>query len=500
MVTSRSVSIEIQDGGIYHTKKRYWIFLSGKFVKETDEVIASIFGLYPETEYRIEVRDEHNTVVGTLCVVTEEESATLDVREFGAKGDGIQDDTPFLQAAFLCCPENGRVLIENGVYRITSLFLKSGISVEIAGNAKLMAIPDREKYPILPGMLKNKDGREAYYLGTWEGEPAPMFSGILCGVGVKNVTIYGEGTVDGAASFENWWNNPKQIRDASRPRLFFLNHCQNIRVQGLKLQNSPSWTIHPFFSRNLLFCHVEVRNPPDSPNTDGIDPESCKNVEICGMKFSLGDDCIAIKSGKVSVGKAYRIPCEKIRVHQCLMERGHGAVTIGSENAGGVKEILVENCLFSHTDRGLRIKTRRGRGKDSVLDEICFRNLKMNHVMTPFVVNAFYFCDSDGKTEYVQSRETLPVDERTPEIRRLSFENIEAENCHVAAAYFEGLPEQKIREIKMKNVRIAFADQPKTGIPAMALGVEPCSRKGLIVKNVENLILENVDVFGDEPG
>lgn len=76
--------------------------------------------------------------------------------------------------------------------------------------------------------------------------------------------------------------------------------------------------------------------------------------------------------------------------------------------------MTVEQCRFSHTDRGLRIKTRRGRGEDSVLDEITFRDIEMDHVMTPFTANAFYFCDPDGKTEYVQSREKYPVDARTP--------------------------------------------------------------------------------------
>ena len=83
--------------------------------------------------------------------------------------------------------------------------------------------------------------------------------------------------------------------------------------------------------------------------------------------------------------------------------------------------MTVKDCLFLHTDRGLRIKTRRGRGKDAVLDEIIFENIRMDHVMTPFVVNCFYYCDPDGHTDYVQTKEALPVDERTPEIRNLAF-------------------------------------------------------------------------------
>lgn len=198
------------------------------------------------------------------------------------------------------------------------------------------------------------------------------------------------------------------------------------------------------------------------------------------------------------MGKKYKTPSENLLIRQCLMENGHGAVTVGSEMAGGVKNLIVEECLFRHTDRGLRIKTRRGRGKDAVLDNISFKKIHMNHVMTPFVVNSFYFCDPDGKTEYVQSREVMPVDDRTPFIKHLNFEDIDAKNCHVAAAYFDGLPEQKIEEIIMKNVTVTYAENPKCDVPAMSAGVESCSKKGIFANNVKKLVLENVSIAGQE--
>lgn len=180
------------------------------------------------------------------------------------------------------------------------------------------------------------------------------------------------------------------------------------------------------------------------------------------------------------------------------MENGHGAVTIGSEMAGGVKNLVVEECLFSHTDRGLRIKTRRGRGKDAILDRIIFRKIDMDHVMTPFVVNSFYFCDPDGKTEYVQSREVMKVDDRTPEIKTLIFEDIDAKYCHVAAAHFDGLPEQKIENITMRNVSVTYTDNPTCDVPAMSSGVEPCTLKGIFANNVKKLVLENISIIGQQ--
>jgi polygalacturonase len=122
----------------------------------------------------------------------------------------------------------------------------------------------------------------------------------------------------------------------------------------------------------------------------------------------------------------------------------------------------------------------------------------MDHVMTPFVVNSFYFCDPDGKTEYVQSREPYPVDDRTPCIKKLEFSDINAKNCHVAAAYMEGLPEQKIGEIVMRRVKIGYADNPKCDVPAMSDGVDACSKRGIFAKNIKKLTLEDVEIAGQD--
>ncbi len=498
MKSARSAVLELADGGIYRTVETYGVFVNGAHVTDAKTVIVSLFDLKPMTDYEVTVERASGERAGELRFRTDEEFVTLDVRAFGAKGDGVQDDTKFIQAAILACPPKSRVLVPRGVYRITSLFLKSDLALELAEGAELRADTQREAYPKFPALIQSYDETDEYHLGTWEGNPLPMYAGIITGIGVKNVLIYGKGTINGNASRENWWHDPKVMRGAFRPRLFFLNHCDGVTVAGVKFCNSPSWTLHPFFSDNLKFYGLTIENPSDSPNTDGLDPESCKNVEIAGIRFSLGDDCIAVKSGKIYMGRTYKKPSENVHIWQCLMENGHGAVTIGSEMAGGVKNLTVERCLFSHTDRGLRIKTRRGRGKDAILDEIAFCDIRMDHVMTPFVVNSFYFCDPDGRTSYVQSRECMPVDDGTPSIRRLVFRNIDAKNCHVAAAHFDGLPEQKIEEIVMEHVAVSYAENPKRDVPAMSEGVEPCSRKGIFANNVKKLTLRDVSVTGQE--
>lgn len=494
--TSRSVTLETITEQIFQFATPGRILVNGEPKGETDRVIFTLFDLKPDTDYQVCLERDGERLMASFH--TDYEFVTLNVKKIGAKGDGIQDDTPFIQAAIMACPKSGRVLIPKGTYRITSLFLKSHLRLELLKGAKLLADTDRWKYPRFPGMIESYDEKEDYNLGTWEGNPLPMFAGIITGIDVEDVVIYGQGMIDGQASFENWWDNVRVMKGAFRPRMVFLERCRNVVLQGLSLKNSPTWVLHPYFSQELKFLDLDIKNPANSPNTDGLDPESCKDVEILGLHFSLGDDCIAIKSGKIYMGRRFKTPSENIQIRQCHMENGHGAVTVGSEVGAGVKNIRVEQCLFSHTDRGLRIKTRRGRGKDSVLSEIYFDRIHMNHVMTPFVVNSFYFCDPDGKSDYVQCREALPVDERTPEVKSLYFTNIKAENCHVAASFLYGLPEKKIERIEFKNVDISFAKEPRSGAPAMLNGVGECTRKGFLISNVDQLICENVTITGQE--
>lgn len=497
-INARCAVLEIEDGGGYETLGEYEIRLNGEYYGKGNKAISSLYGLKPDSEYEVMVEWEDGQSLGAE-IKTDYEFVTLDVRDFGAKGDGAQDDTIFIQAAIMACPDSSRVLIPRGVYKITTLFLKDNVKIELAQGAVLSACTDRSSFPVFQGMIQSYDEQSEYNLGTWEGNPLPIYAGIVTGINVKNAVIYGCGTIEGNASFEegNWWHGARNMHGIFRPRMIFLERCENVIVQGVTVQNSPSWNIHPYFSRGLRFLDLKVLNPGDSPNTDGLDPESCEDVEIAGVYFSLGDDCIAVKSGKIYMGSTYKQPSSHINVRRCCMRDGHGAVTIGSEMAGGVKNLTVKDCMFLHTDRGLRIKTRRGRGKDAVVDGIVFENIRMDHVMTPFVINCFYFCDPDGYSEYVRSKEILPVDDRTPCVKSLVFKNIEASNCHVAAAYLYGLPEQKIERVVFENVCVTYAQNAREGQPAM---MEGCSghmcRQGIIAANIEALVLRNVKVEG----
>ncbi|NMM93060.1 glycoside hydrolase family 28 protein [Bifidobacterium oedipodis] len=505
---ARAVVVEVADGNIYHTDTPWRIIINEQPWGVTDLVETYIDGLEPDTTYRVRYEretDDGITESANVVFVTETESFTLNVRDFGAAGDGERDDTISIQAAIMSCPKDGRVLIPAGDYRIKNLFLTSDMALELAEGATLHARHDRDNLAYLPGNIEGRSG--AGYAGTdllpmgrWEGESMPMFCGVISAMNVHDVTVYGRGVIDGGANADedNWWHEPKTIRIASRPRMIFLSDCERMDFAGITVRNSPSWNIHPVLSRDLRFLNLTIESPKVSPNTDGLNPESCNNVLIKGCHFSVGDDCIAVKSGKIDMPRELRPACRNLVIEQCHMHDGHGSIVLGSEAAGGIQGLIARNCLFERTDRGLRIKTRRGRGKDSVYGAIQFDHIIMDDVLTPFVVNSFYFCDPDGTSDYVQSREAKPVDDRTPNVASLSFRNIEAKNCHAAAAYITGLPESKVGRLAFHNVHITFRPDARPSVPAMACGVEEMSRRGIIAQHVHKLVLDNVTIEGQD--
>lgn len=495
-VSGRSATFKLADGGKYNTLKPYTLTLNDEPWGTADTVITSIYGLWPDTKYTLRVFDGEKEVE-KLSFHTEEESFSLNVKRFGAVGDGVHDDTAAIQAAINCCPKKGRVLIPAGEYHVLPLFLKSHVRIELQKGAALRLETDRNKFPIMPGTIESTDETTDLNLGSWEGNPLDMFASMIYGFKVEDVVIYGQGVLDGQADKGDWWVNPKVRRGAWRPRLFFINHSKDVTVQGITFRNSPAWNLQPYFSKHMKFLNITVNAPSNSPNTDGFDAESCDDILLAGAHFSLGDDCIALKAGKLYMGAKFATPCSHVDIAHCLMENGHGGMTLGSEMAGGMKHIYLHDCVMRNTDRGLRVKTRRGRGKDGVIDDILFDRVDMERVGTPFVVNCMYFCDPDGKSEYVQTREMQPVDERTPRIGKIAFHNVVATDV-TCAGYFLGLPEKPIEHVEMENVTITCAQDAAPMQPAMACGVEECTRKGLVATNVDVITMKNVTISGQD--
>ena len=486
-----SATFELSNKSIYFSETKYDVKVDGKIVlKDVNTNVFSIYNLEPNRDYVVSI-DDYELKIHTLNV-----SLILHSKDFINESDK-NDDTLALQTAINCLPKNGLLVIDEGEYHITTLFLKSDITVEIKKGAYLLGNTDIKAYPLFPGEVSYYEKDEKQQLGAWEGNPSIARTSVITAFYQENIHLVGEGVIDAQADKSDFWKDVKKLTWA-RPRILYFLNCKNIMVQGISVKNTPCWTIHPYFSSHIGFYDIKVSNPKDAPNTDGMDPEACDDVTILGVYFSVGDDCIALKSGKMYIGQTYKKPCSNVLIRNCMMHEGHGAIVLGSEIGAGVKDIVVERCYFDHTDRGLRIKTRRGRSKYSVVDGIHFKDIKMRNVLTPLVINMFYFCDPDGKTEYVWSKEKLPVDDRTPYLGSFVFENIDCEDAEYALGYFYGLPEQPIKSITIKNSSFSVKKDASKGKPAMMSFIDDYSKLGFYFNNVENVVMDNVVAKGYE--
>ena len=208
--------------------------------------------------------------------------------------------------------------------------------------------------------------------------------------------------------------------------------------------------------------------------------------------MNVGDDGIAVKcgSGKEMMGFQRS---ENILVQDCTVRNAHGGFVIGSETASGVKGAYVRNCRFLGTDRGIRIKTRRGRGGH--MEDIVASDIFMDNVICPISINMFYRCGSNDPALY--SLEKQPVGEDTPLIRKVLIERVKAENCRCAAAFLAGLPEMPLQNIVVKDSTFKVKKEIESGLEAeMCAGIPESDFRGIRVIN-SDVKFDNISVDTD---
>ena len=480
LVTPTSVSVELQNEDAYTTAS-YEVFLNGAAKGRQNLNSFTLYDLQPGTDYSLQVKGIDGSETLSFSTTARKEQIYHSALE-----GGIEDATASIQQAIDALKPDEFLTIQ-GCYRVTALFLRDNLFLHLPEGSRLLGETDRTKFPILSA----NEEKNRIVLGTWEGHEDDSFASILTGIGVKNVCVYGKGIVDCQAQESDWWENHRVKRIARRPKGIFLHTCENVTLEGITVCNTPSWNQHPFYSKNLRDLNLKLLNPANSPTTDGIDPESCDNVLIVGTRISVGADCIARKSGKLGFARKYRTPSSHITVRNCLMEYGHAGVTIGSENSGGVKDVLVTNCLFRMTDRGLRIKSQRGRGNLAVIEGITFRNITMEDVKSPFVINAFYKAGNDEMDERF-IRTPLPVSDLTPRFLDFCFENIRCQDVSYGVGFFLGLPESMLGRVTLKNISISYKEDAQAGEMAMTAWKETFCKAGFVCENLEELVLDNV--------
>lgn len=410
------------------------------------------------------------------------ELSIYSIADYGAIANG-ELVTKSIDAAVEAAKEagGGTVLVPAGEFFTGPIRLYSNITLHLTPGAVLKFSTNQDDYPVVNS--------------RWEGVSREVYMSCIYGEDIENVTISGSGKLDGNG--HDWWdvfrNRPDEL-SYPRPKLISFERSSRITIKDIYLIDAPSWTINPIRSSNITVDNISILNPADSPNTDGINPESCKNVRISNCYIDVGDDCIAIKSGTEDADEL--IVCENITITNCTMVHGHGGVVLGSEMSGGIRNVVISNCVFQDTDRGIRLKSRRGRG--GTIEDIRVTNVVMDNVFSPFILNLYYFCGPRGKEKYVWDKKPYPITDETPTFRRIHFANITARNVQSSAGFLYGLAENYLSEITFENIDISLADDATPEVSAMMTGLEPTTNQGFYMGNVKDSTFRNITIENHE--
>lgn len=360
---------------------------------------------------------------------------TCNPRDFGAKADGATKDTAAIQKAIDVCAAKGggTVRLEAGTYLSAPIVLKSNITLQLDKGATLLGSPDHADYP----------AKVEFRL--------PALQSLVSATNAENVSITGEGTIDGQG--QSWWQMARSVHDFGvmgnshpRPRLVVFDHCKHVRVEGVTIQNSPFWQLVPYYCDDVLIRNVRILAPNPSPNTDAVDPFSSSNVRIDHLYADTGDDDIAIKSGAIN-SPGGDDPSRDITITDCTFMHGHG-LSIGSEIAGGARNILAERIHFDGTDNGIRVKANRDRGND--VSNLVFRDIDMKDVKNPLVISEYYprILPPDSGVA------PAPVTRLTPHFHNIVLQDVTATGAAMAGAIV-GLPEAPVTDVVLQNINLS---------------------------------------------
>lgn len=386
-----------------------------------------------------------------------------DVTQYGAEGHRLQialNTDSFQKAIDECAAAGGgTVLVPKGNYLVNPLFLKSNIQLKLEKDATLVASTEIAAY------RANELTKYAEAENGW----LPFISI----ADAKNVAITGEGTIDGqgAVWWERWRENIRATGKkggTDRPRLVYIKNASNVLIDGVTLTHSPSFHIVTRYSHDVDINGTRILSPWHAPNTDAIDPIDSQNIRITNNFIDCNDDHIAIKAEKPDS----RFPngvVDNIYIANNTLRQGRG-ISIGSESAGGVNNVLVENNTFEGSMYGIRIKSPRGKGGE--VKNIVYRNTKMTNVEVPLVFSAYYkaapivTAEVDemlkaggftlGEQIYPPDNDAkVPFDKyKTPHFSNITVENLTSTGDSKAAAYIIGVPEAPLSEFHFINVNI----------------------------------------------
>jgi polygalacturonase len=396
---------------------------------------------------------------------------TFSIADFGATPGMDRKNTGPIAEAIRACHEagGGTVLVPPGVWRTGPVHLKSQVNLHIAEGAELHFSDDFADY--LPEVFTR-----------WEGMECWNYSPLIYAVDCENIGITGKGTLFGHGEKWHPWKGtqiavaaeplnalcaegaPVEQRrmareNGLRPPLIQPIRCRNVLIEGLRIEGSPFWTVHPVYCERLIVRRLSIRTW--GPNTDGINLDSCRDGLVEHCDIDTGDDSICLKSGINEDGRRVGVPCERIVIRHCSTQGGHGAVTIGSEMSGGVRQIYCHDYKVRFNDRAVRIKSRAGRG--GFVRDVHFEDFDVERCGELVEINLRYAAST------VEPKTALP-----PDVRGIVIRNLRCGEARWGLRIV-GIPDGKIRNVAIENVSVDVVTESSAIIDEVV---------GLALKNV----------------
>lgn len=431
----------------------------------------------------------------------------FNVLNFGARNDGSAMATGAFRAAITAAQKagGGTVYVPAGTYVSGPIEMVSNLTLYFDAGATIKF--PAAKLPFTPG---RQQGIETL-------TPMPLIGGH----DLENVTVEGRGVLmssnadwmklhprimptesdPGSANGPHWEHllqsleAHKSVSEAEyravaaelRPSFIRFMNCKNVLIKDLRIVGSPMWTVHLLYTENATVENMVIETYP-GVHTDGIVIDSSRFVRLSNDYIDTGDDGIVIKSGKDANGLRVHRPSENIAITNCTVHHAHGAVTIGSETSGSVRNLVASNITADDTENGIRIKSRRGRG--GVVENIRFDNWTMRNVGTAIVVTNYYLMEGETRSGGPE-----PLSIRTPAFRNIAISNVTIDGAK-RLIDIDGLPEKPIEGLHIQDVM----GKGETGLIANYtddlqlhnVQLDPSSGSSFIIQHAANLELDDV--------
>lgn len=386
---------------------------------------------------------------------------TLNIRDFGATGDGATKDTGSIQEAIDRCSVlgGGEVLVPAGNYLTGAIALRSNTLLRLEKDAAIVGTPDFADYPVSQV--------------RWEGKWIPGRVGLIYSIDSSHIGISGPGKIVGNPAVGG---RPNQRDPLRHPAMIEPIGCQDILLEGFSTSHRLMWSVHPTNCRNIVIRNLTIRST--GGNGDGIDIDSCKHVRIEGCDISTGDDCISVKSGRGSEAYALLQTSEDIVISNCTMADSiFACIGIGSETSGGIRNIRIEHCKFTGARSfAIYIKTRVGRG--AFIEDIVADDLDVSGTR-----GGFLSLNTLGSG--LQDQLPVPGDLGIPALRSFRFSNVRVKDCpvlvdgrrihprkpldgfalvNVSGTCAKGISLANMKKVEIRNVKVTGYEGPLIGI------------------------------------